>query len=240
MSIFQNGMASTHYYLNGWERTDDPGQQTATIDRPDRHQIIYLNLAAKTYRIVDTSAGPPPSTPEPYAPPQPQGPRPSPQPGTGKLDISMTSSSLGPKNINGIETMGYNQDFKLSETQSTGSCHDGSFETAMVEYVSSYPEPHPSATKSTSAPKFAMPPPSAMGVPQGCRPSMTIHHSGGATAPGDRLSVWTLVTLKGNAQTNQGQMGGGFSTLIERGNVRTLGHADAGLFDVPAGFTKEQ
>lgn len=242
MNMFTTGIPSRHAYLNGWERTDDLGAQTATIMKPDRHQMITLNLAKKTYRIVDTSVQAPTETPPPYQPPSnPQAPQPSPQPGTGKLDISVSSSSLGQKTVENVSTTGYSQDFKVTETLSTGSCHDGSFETSMIEYISDYPEPQlaPSGAK---PPKMTggMPPPAAMmGVRPGCKPTTTTHHSGGATPPSGRLAMWTFLTLKGNVQSNQGQAGGGFSTLIERGNVRTLGAGDASLFEVPPDFTKE-
>jgi hypothetical protein len=239
MSIFQSGIASTHYYLNGWERSDDPGAQTATITRPDRHELIYLNLAKKTYRIVDTNVQPVTETPPPYQNPQSHGPQPSPEPGSGKLDISASSSVLGPKSIDNISTTGYSQNFKMSSTQSTGSCHDGTFETSIVQYVSSYAVPTAGSHVSFKY-HFTAPSPQMMVTHPGCNPKTTFHNSGGASPPGDKLALWTLMTLKGSAQTDQGQMGGGFSTLIERGNVRTLGPSDSGLFEVPTDFTKEQ
>lgn len=241
MSIFTTGTASTHYYMNGWERTDDPGAQTATIDKPDKRQIIYLNLAKKTYRIVDMSSGPVMGTPPPYNPQNPQAPPPSPQPGTGKVDVTVSSTVLGPMTIENIPTTGYHQDFKIASTQSTGSCHDGSFETSMIEYISKYSEPHAGIhIKMTGKPTMPTKMPPTMGMMPGCQPTMSMHTSGTASAPSDRLSLWTLVTLSGAVQSQQGQAGGGFSTLTERGNVRTLGASDAGLFEVPSDFTKEQ
>lgn len=240
LSIFQSGIASTNYYMNGWERNDNPGAQTATITRPDRHEIIYLNLAKKTYHVVDTNVQPVTQTPPPYQPPQNQGPQPSPQPGTGKLDVNVSSSILGPKTIESVQTTGYSQDFKLSETQSTGSCHDGNFEMSMVQYVSNYDVPRPPHANVKMSYNFTPPSPTAMAMHPGCSPKTAFHHSGGAEPPADKLGLWSLVTLKGNAQTNQGSAGGAFSTLIERGNVRVLGPSDAGLFDIPADYTKEQ
>jgi hypothetical protein len=52
--------------------------------------------------------------------------------------------------------------------------------------------------------------------------------------------MWALITINAGAPSAQGQMSGGFSTLVERGNLRSLGPADNGLFGIPAGFTKEQ
>lgn len=240
MNMFKVGTPSSKYYLNGWERTDDPGAQTATIQRPDLHQIIYLNLAKKTYHVVDTSVQPMTETPPPYQPPsRPNEPPPSPQPGTCKLDISVSSSSLGAKQIDNVSTTGYNTAFKMQSTQATGSCVNGGFQTTMVEYVSPYDEPSAGSPHGKPSMSMTTSHPEAMGVKPGCKPKITMHHAMGASAPGGKLAMWEMITLSGSAQTSQGSMGGGFSTLIERGSVRTLGSGDKGLFEIPAGFTKE-
>jgi hypothetical protein len=244
MNVFTVGNASHVYYYNGWKRVDEIATQTATIDRPDKHEIIYLDLAKKTYRIVDTNQTPVTETPPPYAPPpQPGAPPPSPEPGTGKLDISVSSTSLGAKSLEGINTSGFSQDFKMTESQSTGSCKDGSFETQMTEYLSSYPEPQEAVattTSTTKMPSMPMMNPAMMsGQHPGCNPTITTHFAAGASPPSGRLAMWTLMALTGSAQTSSGRGGGTFSTLIERGNVRALGTSDAALFDVPAGFTQQ-
>jgi hypothetical protein len=240
MNAFTKGSASTEYYMNGWERTDNPATQTATINRPDKREIIHLDLAKKTYSITDMSATTT-QTPPPYQPPSgPQQPAASPQPGTGKLDISESSTIIGPKTIEGVATTGYDQEFKMVSSQSTGSCHDGSFSMSMQNYVSSYGQPTIGHGSVSMASVMVGQSPAGAGAHPGCSPKITNHHSGGVTAPFDKLAMWTLITLKGGAQTQQGAMGGQFSTLIERGMVRTLGPSDAGLFDIPAGFTKEQ
>ena len=234
----RSGAASSNYYWNGWRRTDDVGAQTATISKPDRHQIIYLNLAKKTYRIADTSVARVPETPAPYERSgNPQGQ--APQPGSGKLDISVSSQMLGPKTIENVPTIGYRQNFKLSATKSTGSCVDGGFQTTMTEYISAYVEP--SVTAMTGMRQRAnVPRPERMVMRPGCTPSITMHASQGPSVPGDRLAMWVLMSLSGGAQTAQGAMSGGFQTLIERGHVRTLGPADASLFEIPRDFTPEQ
>src|SRR5579864_5196756 len=138
---FKTGFATRLYFMNGWERIDSLATQTATITKPNLHQVIQLDLAKKTYQITDTSAQPMTQT-QPYQPPGPPGPPPpSPQPGTGKLDIRVSTAVLGPKTIDTVSTTGYSVDFKATETKSTGSCTDGTFETSVVEYLSSYAEP---------------------------------------------------------------------------------------------------
>src|ERR1700694_5077331 len=144
VNLVKNGTASSKYYFAGMERVDDLGTQTATISKPQLHQIIVMNLAKKTYRIVDTSA---PTTPSgPASTDRDRGPStpqqaPTPQPGTGKLDITVASTQLGSRVIESVPTTGYKFTFRLAETQSTGSCSDGNFQTEMVQYVSSYVQP---------------------------------------------------------------------------------------------------
>ncbi|MDP9018594.1 MAG: hypothetical protein M3N19_09765, partial [Candidatus Eremiobacteraeota bacterium] len=137
LNLLKSGTASTKYYLAGWERTDDPGAQTATISKPQLHQIIYLNLAKKTYRVVDTSVPATNETPAPMERARNAGGQPA-QPGSGKLDITVSNTQLDPKVIDNMPTTGHKVTFNLTESQSTGSCTDGTFQTTMVEYVSRY------------------------------------------------------------------------------------------------------
>ncbi len=55
MARVHSGTPSTHYFLNGWERIDDPIAQTADIYRGDLRQKIHLDLAKKTYTITSLS-----------------------------------------------------------------------------------------------------------------------------------------------------------------------------------------
>ncbi len=231
-AMTKTGTPSTKYYYGQWMRTDDPVKQTATIYRPDRHQIIHLDLAKKTYTIEDMG-GQSMQTPEPAAP-EPQGtPAPS-QPGTGKLDISDSAQTLSAMTLDNVATSGYSQDFKMVSSQSTGSCRDGTIEATMVQYLSNYTESR--ATSAGAIFHFSTTKPEMMAAQGGCQPKIAYHHSGSVNVPSDRLAMWSLITFKSGA--NSGRPGS-FSTLTERGDVQVLGPGDAGLFDVPAGFTKE-
>jgi hypothetical protein len=241
MSIFQTGMPSTEYYWNGWERADDPGTQMATITKPQQHQIIFLDLKNKTYRIEDTTVHPMTFTPPPYERPQgPSGsPPPSPQPGTAKVKITVSTTSLGSKAVGGQQADGYKFDFKIASTQATGSCTNGTFETAMIVWDSRLPEPK---LASVAGPPIVKRPPAPNpelgSFKMGCKPTVTARTHIGTSPPSNRLAMWQLVALNAGAQTSQGSAQGGFSTMIERGNVKTLGPADASLFEIPAGFTQ--
>lgn len=105
----------------------------------------------------------------------------------------------------------------------------------MVEYVSKYAEPHEAQAASV---RTAMRP-ELLALKPGCSPKIRMHNSGGVHPPADRLVLWMLVAIQGGAPSAQGEMHGGFSMLIERGNVRAIGPADKNLFSVPADFSKE-
>ena len=241
MSIFQTGAPSTEYYWNGWQRSDDPSSQTATITKPQQHQVIYLDLKNKTYRIEDTSVHPITETPPPYERPQgPSGaPPPSPQPGTAKVKITASSTSLGSKVVGGQQADGYRYEFKIASTQATGSCTNGTFQTAMTVWDSRLTEPKLASVAGPQVHRAPVAPNPELGsFKMGCKPTVTARTHLGPTPPADRLAMWELVALNMGAQTSQGSASGGFQTMIERGNVKTLGPGDASLFEIPAGFTK--
>ncbi len=234
VGMMRNGIVSRHYFLNGWERTEDPSAQTATITKPNLHQEIGLDLAKKTYRIVDTNAKPPTSTPSPYERPQ-QGTEQQSQPGGGKLEISATSSNLGPKTIDGVQTTGYSTTFKMTLSQATGSCKNGTFQVRQTAYVARFAEPH-AGNQTAKAATPSIPRPESLVARGGCSPTVTMHSKLASNMPAGRFAVYSVSLIEGNAGPQA--PGGGIGTVIERGNVHSLTASDAGLFGIPAGFTQ--
>ena len=235
---FKTGIPSREYYLGDLHRTDDPGAQTALIERPDQHRKIKLDFAKKTYEIIDEKTTMPMAVQAPQSAPQQGTPPPTPQPGTADLNVTVRSSSLGPKTIEGVPTMGYSFSFKGAMTNATGSCRNGSFETSSIEYVSNYPEPGQAHSHATGGRAPAASDPEMAAVAPGCRPRITRHISNGGQAPTGRLSMFSVLGLGGSVQSQGQQAGGKFQTIIERGNVRVLTGADRNLFEIPAGFTQ--
>ena len=233
-----------HYaYENGWERVDDATMQTATIRKCDIGQVVHVDLAKKTYTVYDPNSEP---TAAPAAPPASRGPRAAAQtnapPGTTVADISMTTKALGPMRIDGEPTSGYESTASFATTQSTGSCRDGSASIETADYFSSRTRPTVTSCPVRRAPlpetaSDVAAPPQSTG---GCRPTLTFHQSGPAM-PAGKLSLYTLVTMSGaNGATPApaASSAAGIGFLTERGNLKTLGIADAGLFSIPADFTK--
>jgi hypothetical protein len=229
-------------YWNGWERVDDVTAQTSTIRKCDAGQVIHLDLAAKTYAVYDPNAEPTP-TPAPPRPPrgrgQPQPGEPQ-QPGTAVVSLTEATRPLGAQMLENQKATGYDTTTTFATAQSTGSCHDGSASIETVQYLSTIPRPTVNmcpirrAPLPTTASEAIAPPPSG-----GCRPTFSANRTG-PTPPSSRLALYSLVTFgAGNGATPAPAAGGnGLGFLTERGNLKTLGPADAGLFSVPQGFTK--
>jgi hypothetical protein len=230
-------------YWNGWERIDDVTAQTATIRKCDAGQVLHLDLAAKTYAVYDPSSEPTP-TPAPALRPsrgrsQPQPGEPAP-PGTAVVSLTEATRPLGAQMMENQKATGYDTTTTFASAQSTGSCHDGSATIETVQYLSTIPRPTVNmcpvrrAPVPTTASEAVAAPPSG-----GCRPTFSANRTG-PTPPSNRLALYSLVTFgTGNGATPApAAQGSGVGFLTERGNLRTLGPADAGLFSAPQGFVK--
>jgi hypothetical protein len=225
-------------YWNGWERVDDVGAQTATIRKCDIGQVIRLDLARATYSIYT------PDT-EPTAAPAPgrrgHGPAAvADEPGTMVADLTEATTPLGPLRIENQATTGYNATTTFTTTQSTGSCRDASASIRTVEYFSGLTQP-----TVTSCPlrRPALPRTAGEVVTTpagGCKPTFTFHRSG-PTPPTNKLALYALVSFSAGASPAPqaaGSPAGGVAFLTERGNLKTLGPSDAGVFEVPANFSR--
>jgi hypothetical protein len=231
-------------YWNGWERVDDVSAQTATIRKCDAGQVIRLDLAAKTYAIYDPSAEPTPApAPPPRVPRGRQQPAGDPaQPGTAVASLTETTKTLGPLRIENVATTGYDTATTMAMSQATGSCREANATIDTVQYLSALPRPTVNSCPVRRAP-LPLTASEAVSAPSGgCRPTFSASRSG-PTPPANRLALYSLVTFaaRGTAtpapQASPGPSGLGF--LTERGNLKTLGATDAGLFSVPPGFTKQ-
>lgn len=218
-------------YYNGWVRTDNVVAKTATIDKCAQHQVIELDLARKTYKLIDTNGTAVPCvTAQPaMGPPQ----RVNGAPGTVDLTITSNAVNLGPKTLQGIPTNGSTDTTQMAMTNAIGSCSNGSFGVENERYVSKIAVPR----RFCPLPKGRAPTtPVNMVVQGGCKPTMHGSSSGMYwMRSGDRLEMYTRMTMI------SGKSAGQFQTVTQRGNVLwlTKPQADA-LFSVPPGFTQTQ
>jgi len=232
--VFKDGTLTRKTYYGNWVRTDDPVAKTATIVKCDQYQTIQLDLAKKTYHIVNTRSSPAAACPTPV----PMGPArtqvANAAPGTVNVSLASRQSALGAMTLDGIPTTGYSNSTTMAMTNATGSCRNGSFGTDATRYVSNISVPRAHCPLR----KVRMPAssPVNMVVRGGCKPRMTAHVSGAYwTHESDTLEMYNLITLRGGGSTTQR----GFTTVTQAGNVQwlTKPQADA-LFSVPADFTQ--
>jgi hypothetical protein len=229
--FMQKGKAQRYTYYRGWERVDDTSAQTATITKYDRHQIITLDLAKKTYTIVDPDAMPAQS---PEHADRPAQAAPAPQPGTAAIVLTRTGDALGARAIDGIATHGYNETVGMNISHATGSCRNGSFSMSTTEYVSALSEPKLTSSRAV-LPRVPMSS-RALVTRGGCTPTFSAHDSG-PVAPSGRLVMYSLVSMLPQNASNADHPS--FSFVTERGNVKTpSASALAALFAIPPGFTK--
>jgi hypothetical protein len=231
-------------FWSGWERVEDVTAQTATIRKCDLGQVIQLNLAAKTYTIYAPNAEPIPTAP-PGAQGRGRAPAAQPgQPGTALATLTDTTKSLGPLKIEGEPTSGYDTTTSFTTTQATGSCHNSNASIQTVQYLA--PLSPPTVNSCPVRVPEGLPETASAAMPTGgCKPTFSMHRSGPAVPTG-RLALYSLVSFgMGSGATpapapaprpSAGPSSMGF--LTERGNLKTLGPADEGLFGIPQGFTK--
>lgn len=227
-------------FWNGWERVEDVTAQTATIRKCDVGQVIQLNLAAKTYTIYAPNAEPVPTVP-PGAPGRGRAPAAQPaQPGTAVATLNDTTRSLGPLKIEGEPTSGYDTTTSFATAQATGSCRNSNASIQTVQYLA--PLAPPTVTSCPVRVPEGLPETASAAMPTGgCKPTFSMHRSGPAVPTG-RLALYSLVSfgMANSAAPTPGPSAGPSSMgfLTERGNLKSLGPADAGLFGIPQGFTK--
>jgi hypothetical protein len=229
-------------YWNGWVRIDDTTTQTATIRKCDAGQVVTLDLAHKTYRLFTPDTEP---TRAPAVPPAQHHGRPQTvdagAPGTAVVELGETTTSLGTLRIENQPTTGYDTTTSVAMTHATGSCREGTAALRTVQYLSALGRPIVNACPIHAAPLPENASTAVTTMTGGCRPTFTAHRSG-PTPPSTRLALYSLVTFTGASgasappQVNGGAPSLGF--LTERGNLRALGSADAGLFAIPGDFTK--
>jgi hypothetical protein len=241
MKAASAGRATRYTFYNGWIRRDDINDQTATIEKCDRHQYIKLDLAKRTYSTM-TEAPPCPTPPQyPGAPPaQDNGG------GSGTIDVAVnvTTTNLGPMTIEGVDTNGVERAVELKMSNATGSCrgnmNGADFTMNAREYVSQVTVPRrfcplPQSTSLTDM--FTR-----YGMGNGCKPMFQSTQGGEAGAflgleSGKTLVLYSSSTL---GVPNAPKQMGGLGMTVERGNVKWLSGSDAqALFEVPAGFTQQ-
>ena len=241
-AFVRRGKLARYTFYNGWQRVDDAAGQTATINKFDQHQVIVLDLKAKTYRTTDTSEHTSAATPEQVPHPKHEAPsKETPeQPGTAVVDLRLDNAVLGPQVLDGIPTTGYRSKVTLAMTQATGSCRNGSFSVASSQYFSRFDEPRIAYAATSERPAARVPTdPRAMVTQGGCKPTFTVHNSG-SPPPGGRFMMYSNVAMQPQDASSSSANASSFAFITERGNVVSLPTSTvASLFEVrPTSFQR--
>lgn len=224
--MMSGGQLQRFAFYKGWIRVDDVLKHTAEIRKCDRHQFIELNLEKKTYHINNQSA----MEQEVASAGAAAGMHDAGGSGSITMVMSRKGTALGSATIDGVATKGYSLTNTMTISQVTGNCGQrGSFSSISQEYVSGIHQPH------TFCPMRPSGAPGMMGT--GCKPSVTMHDSGGPTPASDRLVMYSKMGMMAPG-SHDAEPVSWFVT--ERGNVKVLYLSDAeALFAIPADFTKE-
>jgi hypothetical protein len=230
----QNGLVQRFSFLGALARVDDLSTKRATISRPDRGQIIYLDLVARTYRLLEGSDAQkllqPPSRAAMMQQLQALMPS-SQQTGTERIESSAGPTTvLAPKQIDGVMAAGYQRARSMIGV-ATGTCPPIHTTVSLTEYVDpAYLQPMKSARQleSYSGGSSALAGMTVMGCTytQGTLPPATDPWQG-------KLVLYERADVEN--ETPLGTMSATY--LAERGNVRALTAADSALFEIPPGFT---
>jgi len=234
----QNGLVQRFSFLGTLARVDDLGTKRATISRPDRGQIIYLDLVARTYRLVEGSDAQkllePPNQAAMVRQLQALMPS-SQQTGTERIESSTgAATSLGQRQIDGVTATGYQLTRSVIGKDASGPCPPVHTTVSLTEYVdAALVEPLKSARpmESYGGGTSAL---AGMTV-MGCK--YTIAAPGATPPPTDPWQSELFLYKRADVE-NETPLGTMTMTFLsERGNVRALSAADTALFDIPPGFT---
>jgi hypothetical protein len=231
LNRMRDGILLHYSFLGTLERVDDPVAQKATIGRPDKGEVDYLDLKAKTYtrltgdaaaallkpnlmQQVTNVAGVPPS---------------GPKRGTLAMAIVASSTPIAGVSFDGTTTSGYQVDSKVSTT-ATGQCPVISGKVSVTAYIdSTRPEPFVKPTSAFNVSDVTK----AMGA-IGCPTTIV----GSVPTPDPGLSRFIIyehgdvtMTLPNIPTPIQS------ATVLQRGHIVPLAATDAALFEIPPGFT---
>jgi len=217
------GRVERHAFYNGWERVDDPAAQTATIRKCDLDQVIKLDLRRRSYRVFAADAEPP------DIPARDPG-----TPGNAAGTVRQTVNALGPKTIEGSEVSGFEDRSTFALAEATGACREGSLTFTTRTYYSRLPIPRSVCPLTPQRERY---PEQAVNIvaSAGCRPRL-LAEKAGPLQPAGRLALYRALQFIPAGAPEAGQAG--YTFLTERGNLRTITAADAGLFAIPPDFTK--
>jgi hypothetical protein len=237
MAMFKTGLATSHYIAGAKERVDYPAMQQATITDCDARTIAKLDLKNKTYTLV--SMDQPAPTGGTGGRGRPSGGPSSTDDDGSKIAIALTNQALGPRDITGVTTDGYQSNVAMTITRPSGESSTSNM--ALTEYLAKMSQ------ISLSCPAAGMlgaTGPAAMGMGQyssmmramslgGKDPRFTVTSSGPAL-PSNRFAMFAVTTM---TAPGRGGQSGSFGMATQHGHVASV-RSDDTIFQIPPDFTK--
>ncbi|MBC5824718.1 MAG: hypothetical protein GIW99_00420 [Candidatus Eremiobacteraeota bacterium] len=232
LANMMKGTVLRYSYLGDASRIDDPTKNTATITRPDLHQIIYIDMAKRTYRVADLAAAPSDTLSQIKSMLGGMGASMAKGPGSGVMTVKGSHGSLPARQYEGLTLTGTTSTISTAIIKTTGSCPqvDSTVTTAT------YTAPAIATPKAMQDAKaLAVPPMDARNMMGGCRLKQTKIGEPYEMGKASEMYVYRSIQTQGKMK---GMAGPSVSIVSERGNIKVLTDADKSLFDIPAGFSK--
>ena len=234
MAMFKTGIAMRHYVAGTKERVEYPAMQRATITDCSARTITNLDLKNKTYTTISMD--------------QPAATRsggrsasaPSVNDDGSKIAVNMTNQALGPRQVAGVATDGYQSNVVMTVTKPTGETSTSNMGlTQFLARMSQVSLVCPSAgmlgtqgspaAGSMSQYAALM---RAMAL-SGKNPRFTTSMSG-PPLPANRFPIFLVVTMSGQGRGGQN---GTLAVATQRGHVASV-RSDDQVFGIPPDFTK--
>ena len=236
MAMFKTGLATRHYIAGAKERVDYPAMQQATITDCDARTIAKLDLKNKTYTLVSLAQPKPTSVAGGHSS---GGSAPSTSDDGSKIAIALTNQALGPRNVAGVTTDGYQSNVAMTVTRPNGDT--GTSNMGMTEYLAKMAQ---ISLVCPAAGMLGATGPAAMGMGQyaslmramslsGKNPRFTMSATGPAL-PTNRFAMFLVVTFSGQGRGGQS---GTLAIATQRGHTASV-RSDNSIFGIPSDFTK--
>jgi hypothetical protein len=236
MAMFKTGLATRHYIAGAKERVDYPAMQQATITDCDARTIAKLDLKNKTYTLVSLDQPMPTGVAGGRSS---GGNAPSTSDDGSKIAIALTNRALGPRDVAGVNTDGYQSNVAMTVTRPNGDT--GTSNMGLTEYLAKMSQV---SLVCPAAGMLGATGPATMGMGQyaalmramslsGKNPRFTMSATGPAL-PTNRFAMFLVVTFSGQGRGGQS---GTLAIATQRGHVASV-RSDNSIFQIPSDFTK--
>jgi hypothetical protein len=228
----KDGVVYHYSFLGTSVRVDDVAAQKATIGRPDKGEVEYLDLKAKTYTTVGGDAAKALLEPSVAALVKAAIPAPPPASPTATVafKVGATQTPIGDRTFGDIATKGIDYTLSMKSESTSEACGNVTVSADSVAYFDPSREERVKYSDADNDPEQML---RAMQSGRGCIASFD-----GTIPPRDPLFKRFFLYSRNRISFTIASLPTPIDvlTIVERGNVKPLTAADASLFEIPAGF----